>query len=62
MGIEVEANSGSQGRAIDSPLEAFVSYSLDDNDYYYLNSDEGVTTTASSMAGFEGAYVAGLAA
>ena len=57
----MEANSGSQGRAIDSPLEAFVSYSLDDNEYY-LNSDGGVTTTASSMAGFEGAYVAGLAA
>ena len=57
----MEANSGSQSRAIDSPLEAFVSYSWDDNDYY-LNSDEGVTTTASSMPGFEGHYVAGVAA
>ena len=57
----MEANSGSQGRAIDSPLEAFVGYSWDDNDYY-LNSDAGVTATASTMPGFEGHYVAGLAA
>jgi hypothetical protein len=61
FGIEVAANSGAQGRAIASPLEVFTSYSWDDGDYYYLNSALGVTTTASTMAGFEGAYVAGVA-
>jgi hypothetical protein len=39
----------------------YTSYSWDDNDHFYLNSSGGVTTTASSMAGFEGAYVAGVA-
>jgi len=60
-GIEVAANAGTQGRAIDSPLETFTSYSWDSNDYFYLNSALGVTTTPTSMAGFEGAYVAGVA-
>jgi hypothetical protein len=39
----------------------YTSYSWDDNDHFYLNSSGGVTTTATSMAGFEGAYVAGVA-
>jgi hypothetical protein len=39
----------------------YTSYSWDDNDHFYLNSSGGATTTASSMAGFEGAYVAGVA-
>ncbi len=60
-GIEVAANAGTQGRALDSPLETFVSYSWDDNDYYYLNSALGVTTTPTTMAGFEGTYAAGVA-
>jgi len=62
FGIEVALGSAAGGRLIDSPLEVFTSFSWDDNDYYYLNSDEGVTVTASTMAGFEGAYVAGVAA
>jgi hypothetical protein len=61
FGIEVALGSAAGGRAIDSPLEVFTSYSWDDNDYYYLNSAKGVTTTASTMAGFEGLYVAGVA-
>jgi hypothetical protein len=39
----------------------YTSYSWDDNDHFYLDSSGGVTTTATSMAGFEGAYVAGVA-
>jgi hypothetical protein len=39
----------------------YTSYSWDDNDHFYLNSAGGATTTATSMAGFEGAYVAGVA-
>jgi hypothetical protein len=39
----------------------YTSYSWDDNDHFYLNSAGGVTTTASSMAGFEGYYVGGVA-
>jgi len=39
----------------------YTSYTWDANDHFYLNSSGGVTTTASSMAGFEGAYVAGVA-
>ncbi len=39
----------------------YTSYSWDDNDHFYLNSDGGTTTTPTSMAGFEGAYVAGVA-
>jgi hypothetical protein len=53
---------GTAARGGNASLHMFVSYSWDDNDYYYLNSDLGVTTTASTMAGFEGAYVAGVAA
>ena len=40
----------------------YTSYSWDDNDHFYLNSAGGVTTTATSMAGFEGTYLAGVAA
>ena len=39
----------------------YTSYSWDDNDYFYLNSAGGTTTTPTTMAGFEGAYVAGVA-
>ena len=39
---------------------AYVQYSYDDNDNFYLNSNEGATTTATTMAGFEGVYVPGI--
>jgi hypothetical protein len=39
----------------------YTSYSWDDNDHFYLNSSGGTTTTPTTMAGFEGAYVAGVA-
>ena len=39
----------------------YTSYTWDANDHFYLNSSGGTTTTATTMAGFEGAYVAGVA-
>jgi hypothetical protein len=58
-GVTVAAGTAARGG--NASLHTFVSYSWDDNDYYYLNSAAGVTTTPTSMAGFEGAYVAGVA-
>jgi hypothetical protein len=52
---------GTAARGGNASLHEFVGYSWDDNDYYYLNSNLGATTTASTMAGFEGLYVAGVA-
>jgi len=40
------------------PLRKQLQY--DDNDNFYLNSNEGATTTATTMAGFEGVYVPGI--
>ncbi|MFP6703079.1 MAG: hypothetical protein VB861_15135, partial [Planctomycetaceae bacterium] len=59
FGIVVALGTAARGGNL--PLHVFTSYSWDDSDYYYLNSALGVTTTASTMAGFEGAYVAGVA-
>jgi hypothetical protein len=59
FGIVVALGTAARGGNL--PLTVFTSYSWDDSDYYYLNSALGVTTTASTMAGFEGAYVAGVA-
>jgi len=58
-GVVVAAGTAARGG--NAMLHTFVSYSWDDNDHFYLNSAAGVTTTPTSMAGFEGAYVAGVA-
>ena len=53
--------AGTAARGGNTTLHTYVKYSWDDNDFFYLNSAAGVTTTPTSMAGFEGAYVAGVA-
>ena len=58
-GVTVAAGTAARGGNVS--LHTFVKYSWDDNDFFYLNSALGVTTTPTSMAGFEGAYVAGVA-
>ena len=59
FGVTVAAGTAARGG--NASLHNYVKYSWDDNDYFYLNSDGGTTSTPTSMAGFEGAYVAGVA-
>jgi hypothetical protein len=55
-------NNASAAGARTAGNQAYVQYTYDDNDNFYLNSNQGVTTTATTMAGFEGAYVPGIGA
>ena len=40
------------------PLLALTLSTIDDNDYFFINSNKGLAGAATSMAGFEGAYTA----
>jgi len=59
MVVEIAAGTrANYAAAIAAGDVDYTSYSWDDNDHFYLNSALGVTTTPTSMAGFEGSWVA----